>query len=133
VLLKPLPYPKPEELVAIRQVAPGPEGLADLSDGLLLSSSMYMTYAEHNRSFQSIGVWIPDTATVTGMGEPEEVRDVGVTDGVLQALAVPPAVGRWLSPDDQVPNGPRNLMLGYGYWQRRFGRSRSIDRQNNPS
>jgi putative ABC transport system permease protein len=126
VLLKPLPYPTPEELVAIRQIAPGAEGLADLSDGLLLSSSMYVTYAEHNRSFQSLGVWTPDSVNVTGMGEPEEVRDVGVTDGVLQALAVRPAVGRWLSPEDQVPNGPRHLMLGYGYWQRRFGGSRSV-------
>ncbi len=126
VLLKPLPYRNPDELIAIRQIAPGAEGLADLSDGLLLSASMYVTYAEHNRSFQSMGVWTADRANVTGVGEPEEVRDVGITDGVLQALAVPPALGRWLSPQDQIPNGPLNLMLGYGYWQRRFGGSRAV-------
>ena len=57
VLLKPLQYPKPEELVALRQVAPGAAGLASFSDGLRLSPSMYFTYAEHNRSFQSLGVW----------------------------------------------------------------------------
>ena len=126
IVLKPLQYPNPDELVAIRQIAPGAEGLANLSDGLLLSPSMYVTYSEHNRSFQSMGVWTADTASVNGLGEPEEVRDVAVTDGVLQSLGVPPALGRWLSAQDQIPNGPRNLMLGYGYWQRRFGASRSM-------
>lgn len=126
VLLKPLAYPNSDELVAIRQVAPGAEGLASVSDGLLLSPSMYVTYDEHSRSFQSMGVWANGLASVTGIGEPEQVRDVGVTDGVLEALRVAPALGRWLTSQDQVPNSSRNLMLGYGYWQRRFGGSRSV-------
>ena len=58
VLLKPLPYPKSDELLALRQVAPGAAGLASFSDGLRLSPSMYFTYAEHNRTFQSLGVWV---------------------------------------------------------------------------
>ena len=57
VLLKPLNYPKAEELVALHQIAPGAAGLADFENGLLLSPSMYFTYAEHNRTFQSLGVW----------------------------------------------------------------------------
>ena len=106
VLLKPLNYPKAEELVALHQVAPGAEGLADFENGLLLSPSMYFTYAEHNQTFQSLGVWITGTANVTGMAEPEQVRTVAVSDGVFQTFGVPPAVGRWFSPVDQVPNGP---------------------------
>ena len=43
----------------------------------------------------------------------------------LQTLAVPPAVGRWLSPADQNPQGAKTVMLGYGYWQRRFGGERT--------
>jgi predicted permease len=121
VLLKPLSYPDPERLVSLRQVAPGAAGLGSLSDGLLLSPSMYFTYAEHNRTFQSMGVWISGTANVTGLGEPEEVRTVSITDGVLQTLAVPAAAGRWLSQADQIPRGPESVMLSYGYWQRRFG------------
>ena len=121
VLLKPLNYPKSEELVALHQVAPGAEGLADFESGLLLSPSMYVTYSEHNQTFQSLGVWISDTANVTGLAEPEQVRTVAVSDGVFETLNVAPAVGRWLSPPDQVPNGPRRVMLSYGYWQRRFG------------
>ncbi len=59
VLLKPLNYPQSQELVALHQVAPGAAGLADFESGLLLSPSMYLTYSEHNRAFQSLGVWIP--------------------------------------------------------------------------
>jgi predicted permease len=130
VLLKPLNYPKAEELVALHQVAPGAEGLADFENGLLLSPSMYFTYAEHSQTFQSLGVWITGTANVTGLAEPEQVRTVGVSDGVLEALDVPPAVGRWLSHADQLPNGAERVMLSYGYWQRRFGGDRGVIGRN---
>ena len=91
VLLKPLAYPRSEQLVAVRQVAPGAPGLANISDGLLLSPSMYFTYSEQNQTFQSMGVWVPLNATVTGLAEAEQVRVLLVSDGVLQALSVPPA------------------------------------------
>ena len=130
VLLKPLNYPNAEELVALHQVAPGAEGLADFESGLLLSPSMYFTYSEHNQTFQSVGVWITGTANVTGLAEPEQVRTVAVTDGVFETLGVPPAVGRWLSPADQVPNGPERVMLSYGYWQRRFGGDQAVIGRN---
>src|SRR5580700_8702105 len=130
VLLKPLNYPKAEELVSLHQTAPGAAGLADFENGLLLSPSMYFTYAEQNRTFQSLGVWIPGTANVTGLAEPEQARAVNVSDGVLQALAVPPALGRWFSQADQIPNGAERVMLSYGYWQRRFGGDRAVVGRN---
>jgi predicted permease len=130
VLLKPLNYPNAEQLVSLHQVAPGAPGLADFENGLHLSPSMYFTYAEHNRAFQAIGVWTTDTANVTGLGDPEQVRAVYVSDGVLQALDVPPTVGRWLSPADQVPRGAERVMLSYGYWQRRFGGDRTAIGRN---
>ena len=130
VLLKPLNYPKAEELVALHQIAPGAEGLADFENGLLLSPSMYFTYAEQNRTFQSSGVLVTGTANVTGLAEPEQVRTVDVSDGVLQALGTPPEVGRWFSAADQVPGGPETAILSYGYWQRRFGGDRSVIGRN---
>jgi len=130
VLLKPLNYPKAEELVSLHQIAPGAEGLADFENGLLLSPSMYVTYAEQNRTFQSLGVWITGTANVTGLEEPEQVRTVAVSDGVLQALGTPPGVGRWFSVADQIPRGPEKVMLSYGYWQRRFGGDRNVIGRN---
>lgn len=130
VLLKPLNYPKAEELVALHQTAPGAAGLADFENGLLLSPSMYFTYAEQNRTFQSLGVWVTGTANVTGLAEPEQVRTVYVSDGLLQALDTPPQVGRWFSQADQIPRGPERVMLSYGYWQRRFGGDRTVIGRN---
>lgn len=135
VLLNPLPYPKAEELVAVRQIAPGAAGLSNFIDGLRLFNSMYFSYGEQNRSFQSFGLWDTGTANVTGLAEPEQVRTVSVSDGVLQALSVAPEVGRWFSGNDYVFHGPPDpaygtglsttAMLSYGYWQRRFGGNKS--------
>ncbi|MGB9461631.1 MAG: ABC transporter permease [Candidatus Acidiferrum sp.] len=130
VLLKPLPYPKAEELVSLHQIAPGAAGLADFENGLLLSPSMYFTYIEQNRTFQSLGVWITDTASVTGLAEPEQVRLIEVSSGVLETLDVPPEVGRWFMQSDQIPQGRETVMLSYGYWQRRFGGDRSVIGRN---
>jgi predicted permease len=126
VLFKPLPYPEAEQLVAVHLTAPGATGLADFSSGLRLSPSMYFTFAEHNRTFQSMGVWIAGIANVTGVAQPHEVHTALITDGVLQTLSVPPYLGRWLLPADQDPHGAKAVMLSYGYWQRRFGGDRSV-------
>src|SRR5581483_10766231 len=136
VLVRPLRYPHPEQLVALHQDAPGAAGLANAADGLALSPSMYFTYAEQNRTFQALGVWISGTANVTGLAEPEQVRTVSVSEGVLQALEVPPSAGRWLLAADQIPEAPpaslsfsgrsSTVMLSYGYWQRHFGGSPSV-------
>jgi predicted permease len=126
VLLKPLNYPNPEQLVQVRQLAPGAKGLGSPDEGLALSASMYFTYAEQNRAFQSLGVWSPGLVTVTGLAEPETVRAIFVSDGVLQALDVKPALGQWLSKEDQEPNVLGRAMLSYGYWLRRFGGDKSV-------
>jgi len=130
ILLKPLPYPQPEQLVAVWLHAPGAAGLTNFAEGLRLSPSMYLTFAEHNRTFQSIGVWISGTANVTGIAQPEEVHTTYVSDGVLQALNVPPIAGRWILTADQVPRSHEVAMLSYGYWQRRFGGDPSVIGRN---
>jgi predicted permease len=130
VLLRPLPYPHSEDLVGVWFSAPGAAGLTNFSEGLRLSPSMYFTFAEQNRSFQSFGVWATGTASVTGIAQPEQVHTALVTDGVLQALDVAPAAGRWLMQVDQNPHGAKAVMLSYGYWQRRFGGDRSVIGRN---
>ena len=134
VLLKPLSYPRAEEIVSLRQIARGVPGSSS-ADGLTLSPSMYLTYAENNRVFQSLGVWIATSGTLTEPGNPEQVRAIGVSDGVLETFDVAPAAGRWLAAADQ--NGPTRpppslfkaystVMLSYSYWQRRFGGDSSV-------
>ena len=126
VLLKPLPYPDSDRLVALWLDAPGAAGLANFTSGLRLSASMYFTFSEQNRTFQSLGVWTSGTANVTGLARPEEVYTELISDGVLETLDVPPVAGRWLTQTDQDPRGAKAVMLSYGYWQRRFGGDRGV-------
>ena len=129
ILIRPLPYPDADRLAGVWNVAPGAPGLASVSGDLRLSPSMFFTFSEQSRVFQSLGVWTPGTATVTGLAEPERAEAAYVSDGLLQALEIPPAVGRWLTADDQVPNGPYRVLLGYGFWQRHFAGDRSLNRR----
>ena len=118
VAIQPLPYPDADELVAIWHTAPGVSGLAGL---LNPSPSMYFTYRDENKTFEHIGLWANRGSAVTGVGEPEQVRTVVVTYGTLDALNVPPLLGRWFSPDDDSPESERTVVLSYGFWQRKFG------------
>src|SRR5215469_9420805 len=126
ILLKPLPYPQSDRLVTLSLQAPGAAGLTSFRDGLLLSPSLFLTFAEHNRTFQSLGVWGAGTANLTGIAKPEEVHVITVSSGLLETLAVPPLAGRWLNADDQKPDGSKSVMIGYGFWQRQFGGQRSV-------
>ncbi len=121
VLLRPLPYPEPEQLVSLHLDAPGAPGLAEFRSELRLSASMYLTFAAHNRTFQSVGVWGPGTASITGIAQPEQVKTAEISGGVLETLNVPALKGQWLSAVDQDAHGLGRVMLSYGYWQRRFG------------
>lgn len=121
VLLHPLPYPESDKLIALRLDAPGAGGLASFSSGLQLSPSMYITFSDHNRTFQSMGIWTSGRANVSGVAPPEEVRTEVISDGILQTLEVPPLLGRWFSQADQDPRGGKTIMLSFGYWTRRFG------------
>jgi predicted permease len=126
VLLKPLPYPEPDRLVAVWHDAPGAAGLAGVAGGLNLSPSMLVTYREHNRSFDKIGLWVPINGSVTGLGEPEQVPAVIVTGQVLPAFGVAPLLGRWVAESDEGLDSPPVALLSYGYWQRRFGGDPSV-------
>jgi len=121
VLLRPLPYPDSQQLVALHLNAPGASGLAEFRSELRLSPSMYLTFAAHNQVFQSVGVWLPVTASITGIAKPEQVDTEAITGGVLETLNVPALQGQWLTAADQDSHSLGRVMLSYGYWQRRFG------------
>jgi putative ABC transport system permease protein len=102
VLIKPLPYPQAQDLVEIRHLAPG---IPSIGGALNCSPSMYFTYRDENQTFQDFGLWSIRGGTITGVGDPEELRAIMVTDGVLEAVGVQPAVGRW-SPAPTIPARP---------------------------
>ncbi len=59
--------------------------------------------------------------SVTGAGEPEQVRGLDVTDGTLPLLGVKPALGRLFTREDDSPGTPETVLLSYGYWRQKFG------------
>src|SRR5215470_1884872 len=116
VLLKPLPFPHAEQLVVVDHAAPG-VNLKSVGAAPFL----YFTYRDEARLFQDIGLWESDTASVTGLAQPEEVQSLVVTDGVLPMLGVQPAIGRAFSKKDDEPGGPETVVLMAGYWRSKFG------------
>jgi len=121
VLLKPLSYPESERIIAIRHTAPGIH-IEDLN----VASSLYFTYTEENRVFRDVGMWRSDTASVTGVGQPEEVPCLVVTNRFLPVLGVQPALGRGFSGVDDHPKSERAVILSDGYWKSHFGADRSV-------
>jgi predicted permease len=117
VVIKPLPYPDADELVRIRHSVGGQFGGADFEP------TMYVTFRDENRTLASIGLWQDASVTLTGSGEPEQLRGIRVTDGTLQTLGVQPLLGRWFTPAEHGPaaEGPDSVVISYGFWQRRFG------------
>jgi predicted permease len=121
VLLKPLPYPHPEELIGVWHTAPG-INLKELN----AAPSNYFIYREQGQTFQDIGLYTNDSVSVTGIAEPEQARALDFTDGVLPILGVQPILGRSFTREDDFPGKPETVMLTYGYWRRRFGGSPSV-------
>ena len=119
VLIKPLPYPNPDELVRIKPAAPG----LDTTD-LGTDVTMLLTYRDESRTLGDIGLWSERSATLTEGGEPERVPALLVTDGTLEALGVQPMRGRWFTDEETfgpLATGQQSVIVSYAFWQRRFG------------
>ena len=72
---------------------------------------MYAAYKEDAQSFQEFGVWTAGAATITGIGDPEQIATVSMTHGVLPALGVRPYLGRWFSSADELPGAQKTVIL----------------------
>jgi putative ABC transport system permease protein len=118
VIIRPLPYKDPESLVGVFNsgVIQG-ETFNDLG----LAPGMYAGLKDNSQTFQEFGVWEPGMATVTGIGDPEQIKTVRMTEGVLPALGAQPFLGRRFSTDDDTPGTPETVILSHSYWMRRFG------------
>jgi len=121
VLLKPLPYPQPEQLIGVWHTAPG-IGLKELN----MAPSIYFIDREQSTTLQDIGAYSGDSLNVTGAGQPEHVRGLDVTDGALPILGVAPALGRLFTRKDDSAGAPQTVLLSYGYWQKKFGGASSV-------
>jgi putative ABC transport system permease protein len=116
VLIDPLPYLDSDALVRIVHNIGGIEQS-------YFNDAIITTYVENTQAFESLGVWTPSAAgvTITGNGEPEEVRALTSSRGFFTTLGVQPAIGRWFSSEDDAPGSANTAMIGAGYWQQKYG------------
>jgi putative ABC transport system permease protein len=121
VVLKPLPYTNPDELITVNHAAPG-VNLAKTGTAPFL----HFTYRDQARSFRDIGLYRWASRTVTGLSQPEDALSLNISAQVLPILGVQPALGRWFSDRDDAPGSPITMILAYGWWQARFGGDRSV-------
>ena len=106
VLLRPLAYAHPGELVSFRENQSAP----DLDD-----------VAAANRSFAQIGGEANALMAWTGGEAPEQLRVGQVTGGFFSALGIGAELGRNIQPADDVKGGPYVVVLSHALWQERFG------------
>jgi predicted permease len=108
-------------LVALYHLAPG-FGTSELPQ----SPATYFTYRDNARVFEDIGLWSTGDVSVSRSGEPEQLKALRVTDGVLTLLGVRPELGHVFRKEDDVPGAPDRVILSEGYWQRAFGAAQDV-------
>lgn len=123
LLIRPLPYPKPDQLISVtNSFTVQGQHFKDVQ----LSPGMFGALAENSRVFERFGVWTDGTAIVSEHETPEQINVATATQGVLPSLGVPAALGRWFSTEDDTPGTPESVILSHGYWQRKFGAAKDI-------
>jgi putative ABC transport system permease protein len=121
VVLKPLPFPRPDELITVNHAAPG-VNLPEAGSAPFL----HFTYHDQAHSFQDIGLYRWTETAVTGVTQPETAVTLNVSAQILPVLGVQPVLGRVFSNRDDAPGAPQTTVLTYGWWQARFGGDRAV-------
>lgn len=115
VLLSPLPYPNPDQLVMIWQKLPT-HGLNKLN----ISPAEYVDYRDGNQSFSAIASYASLGRNLTGVSEPERVDVTFVTRGFFDVLAVQPLHGRKFLDEEDAPGRNQVAILSHDLWRRHF-------------
>ena len=124
VLLRPLPYAKPEQLVRIYTEFP-----TFLNGGLRrfpFSVPEYLDLKRDGTSWQNIEGWNNSGANIAGETEPVRATASFVTGGMLPMLGVTPLAGRIITPADDELSAPLAANISHGLWQRAFGGDKNL-------
>ena len=115
VLLTPLPYPDPEELVAVFDTQPACATCP-------ASFPKFHAWKARGQVFAAIAGSVPVSFVLTGDGvAPERMAAMATTASLLDVFRVPPARGRWYSAEEDQPGAGKVIVLAHHYWVRRFG------------
>jgi len=120
ILLRPLPYKDPEQLVLVQERIPNV-----LPDPVALPAPDVLTFGRESHVFSGLGAFQNDQYDLTGDGPPERVVAARVTASLFPLLGVRPQLGRLFAQDEDQPNRLVAL-LSYGLWQQRFGADAAV-------
>jgi putative ABC transport system permease protein len=114
VLLKPLPYEQPEQLVNLWEAAPwGPS---------TVSPGAFTDWRDGSSSLEALSLVRGASMNLAGEGEPERLNGLTVCASYLRILRLQPMLGRGFLPGEDKPGGDNKVVvIAYGLWQRRFG------------
>jgi len=116
VLLKPLPFPDPENVVFFMTTSrQNPFGNPGASPAKFAHFAQQTTVTQDATAFRTYVV------NYTGGAFPEQLRAGQVSANYFKLFGAPVFRGRTFSPDEDRPGGPRVVVLSHGLWQRRFG------------
>lgn len=119
VMLRSLPFHAPERLVWIENL-PRPVPVTPT-----ITVDNFVDWRTQSRSFEALAAYDAfferSGYTLTGVGEPQRVRGVQVSQNLLDVLGVRPVLGRNFSDEECVLNGRRAAILSHAFWRQRFG------------
>jgi predicted permease len=119
VLLNPLPFPNPDELVAVYAKSPTFEENS-------IAYPNFLDWQKDNHSFASLSAFRPDDFNMTGVGEPQRVHIHMISAEFFPALGLHPLLGRNFRPEEDKAGAGPVAILGDGLWKRKFGLSQDI-------
>jgi putative ABC transport system permease protein len=119
VLLQPLPYPRPDRLMAVWEVN---------SRGTLsrLADPNFDDFRDVNHSFLAMAKYTAYSASVAGGAQPTRAVVAWVTPELLRVLRVTPLVGRDFVARDNVKGAARTVLVGEGFWREFLGAPREL-------
>jgi putative ABC transport system permease protein len=116
-LIRSLPYPQSERIVAIHDTR-----ITGQSAGGLMTGPRFYDIAARNRSFSSLAFFDFDESTlIAGKKLPIYVKGAGANAGFWDVFDTAPMLGRVFNARDDVPHAPQIVVLSYPGWQRLFG------------
>ena len=118
VLLQPLHFHKPEQLVVVRE-----RNLKAGFPEFSLSPGNYLDYHDHNRSFSGFAAFTFEGLNLALGSEPERLKGAQVTAEFFDVLHVTRLFGWAFTEQDMQPGSAHTAILSYGLWQRRFAGS----------
>jgi putative ABC transport system permease protein len=114
VLLRPLPYHNPQQIVRLWEKSAR-------GDRMRFADPNFDDLRAQNHCLSGFAVFDSGLSTVTGKGEATRVPTSSVSRDFLQVMAVQPVFGRTFSPDEQQPDGPMAALVSYAYWTQALG------------